>query len=177
VHLFLLKREKTNTTLSESFPKSYRTIADQWPLHTNTWSFTFLAWYWHFNKKWHGKIVLWTLISPLSDMMQSCKCFPHVSTTLALTYNWLPLKTTIIKTNKHVAYYHNNAPTFHNTPHCHELPWQHKALQGISLLLPLCVIIYFNYHVLMQMVACYFRIYYFARQRHFEDKRNLSTYS
>jgi hypothetical protein len=36
VHPFLLKREKANTTLSESFPKSYRRIADQWPLHTKT---------------------------------------------------------------------------------------------------------------------------------------------
>jgi len=35
------------------------------------------------------KLVLWTQTSPLSEMMQSCKCFPHVSkmAILTVTYN------------------------------------------------------------------------------------------
>ena len=33
------------------------------------------------------KLVFWAQISSLSEMMQSCKCFPHVSKLSTLTYN------------------------------------------------------------------------------------------
>ena len=40
-------------------------------------------------KRYRVKLVLWTQTSPLSEMMRSGKCFPHVSkmATLTVTYN------------------------------------------------------------------------------------------
>jgi hypothetical protein len=34
------------------------------------------------------KIVVWVQVSPASDMIRSCRCIPHVSKMLVLTYNW-----------------------------------------------------------------------------------------
>jgi hypothetical protein len=34
------------------------------------------------------KLVFWAQIFSLSEMMQSCKCFPYVSKLSTLTYNW-----------------------------------------------------------------------------------------
>ena len=46
--------------------------------HTFTWPLTFLAWY--------GNVVVFN--GP-REMMQSCKCFPHVSKIPTLIHNWL----------------------------------------------------------------------------------------
>ena len=34
-----------------------------------------------------GQLVLWAQTSALSEVMRSCKCFPHVSKMPTLTYN------------------------------------------------------------------------------------------
>ena len=34
------------------------------------------------------KIVVWVQVSPVSEMIRLCRCIPHVSKILVLTYNW-----------------------------------------------------------------------------------------
>jgi hypothetical protein len=45
----------------------------------------------HLNKKkkWRGYLVLWNQTSPLSEMIQSCKCFLPVNNKSSLAYNWV----------------------------------------------------------------------------------------
>jgi hypothetical protein len=42
----------------------------------------------HVGKSGRVKIVVWVQISSVSEMIRSCRCIPHVSKMLVLTYNW-----------------------------------------------------------------------------------------
>jgi hypothetical protein len=73
--------------LSEQFQnqieKSQKHRQNRYYYHTHTSPLTFQAWY-----SWRCKLVIWAQTSPLSENMQSCTCFLHVSKTSSLMI-WL----------------------------------------------------------------------------------------
>ena len=48
------------------------------PLHTNRWPHTFMAWNEHFNEAWRVTLINRAQTAPVSEMIWSSKCFLHV---------------------------------------------------------------------------------------------------
>jgi hypothetical protein len=68
--------------LDYRFPQEIATIVWQLNLTVALQSMTIYASFWSTRTSIKGdgvKLTLWSQISPVTEMMRSCKCFPHVS--------------------------------------------------------------------------------------------------